>query len=118
MDYVLLSDITRYYVVVVALWLIAVLLRLAYLRTRDYGGVRGLFKRGTPSPHPFSTLGLAVLMLGAILRRFESLGEPADFFHWLVFTGVTLVFIGVLINVRFTFVPPWRRDSKHRQGVN
>lgn len=107
LDYVLLSDVTRYYVVIVALWLIAVLLRLAYLRLREYGFV-GMFKRQR-EPHPMTALGLATLMVVSIARRFDTLGEPGDAFLWAVTTGVTLVLIGVLVNVRFTLTPPWRR---------
>lgn len=109
MDYVLVSDFVRYYVVITALWLCAVLLRITYTRVRDCGGLTCIHRRQR-SPHPFSTLGLAVLMFVAILRRFESMGEPGDRFLWLVFAGVTLVLLGVLINVHFTFKPPWRRQ--------
>jgi hypothetical protein len=108
-DYVMLSDLVRYYVVIAALWLVAVLLRITYKRlTRCDGGWRCLFRR-QESPHPFSTLGLAVLMTVAIIRRFDALGTPGDVYLWLVFTGVTLVLLGVLVNVHFTLKPPWRR---------
>lgn len=112
MDYVLISDITRYYVVIVALWLIAVLLRITYTRLRDCGGCRNLLSRQA-SPHPLSTLGLAMLMFVAILRRFERLGQPGDGYLWAVTTAVTLVLLGVLINVQFTLTPPWRRREQH-----
>lgn len=108
MDYVLVSDFARYYVVIVSLWLIAVLLRLAYTRIKDAGGLRSLTHE-QDSPHAFSMLGLAVVMAVAVARRFDTLGEPGDVFLWVVFVGVTLVLIGVLINVRFSVTPPWRR---------
>lgn len=112
-DYVLVSDLARYYVVIAALWLIATLLRITWTRLRAHGGLRYIYRR-QQSPHPFSTLGLAVLMFVAIVRRFDTLGQPGDFFLWTVFTGVTLVLAGVLINVRFTLTPPWRRHSATR----
>lgn len=108
MDYVLVSDFARYYVVIVSLWLIAVLLRIAYTRVKDAGGLCSMAHE-QDSPHAFSVLGLAVLMAVAIARRFDTLGEPGDVFLWVVFAGVTMVLIGVLINVRFRVTPPWRR---------
>lgn len=115
-DYVLVSDLARYYVVIVALWLIAMLVRLTWTRLVSCGGsLRCLFHR-QQSPHPLSTLGLAVLMFVAILRRFDTLGEPGDVFLWLVFTGVTMVLVGVLTNVDFDTSPPWRRQKAHRRG--
>lgn len=107
-DHVLIADAARYYVVSVALWLIAVLLRITWRRVHACGGWAKIHKR-QDSPHPFSTLGLAVLMFVAILRRFDDLGEPGDFYLWAVFTSVTLVLTGVLINVHFDLTPPWRR---------
>lgn len=105
--YVWVSDFARFYVVVTALWLIAVLIRLTQLRIREIGW-RRLFKR-QESPHPFSTMGLAVLMLVGIFRRFEDLGQPGDRFLWLVSVGITAVLTGVLININFTLTPPWKR---------
>lgn len=115
-DYVLISDAARWYVVIIALWLIAVLLRITYTRMRDRArlasGAQDRLRAAVSrqhSPHPFSTLGLAVLMFVAIIRRFESMGEPGDGFLWTVCAGVTLVLLGVLVNVKFTFQPPWKR---------
>ena len=41
----MISDIVRWYVVITALWLIAVMLRITYVRLRNGGGVRGLWRR-------------------------------------------------------------------------
>lgn len=108
MDPILFADLARFYVVVVALWLGAVFLRLAYNRIR-YSGVRTLWTRGGHM-HPLANLGLAVLMFVGVLRRFDNLGQPWNIFLWLVLIGTTLMLIGVLINVRFTLTPPWRRQ--------
>lgn len=120
--YVLICDVVRYYVVIAALWLVAMLVRLTWTRMRACDGGLGCLFHRQQSPHPLSTLGLAILMFVAILRRFESLGEPGDFYLWAVFAGVTAVLIGVLINVEFTLTPPWRRerggDTTAGEGVN
>ena len=110
-DPIALADYIRYYVVIVALWLAAVFLRLAYNRVRD-SGIPALWSRHGDHVHPLSNLGLALLMFVGVLRRFDNLGKPADIFLWLVFAGTTLVLIGVLINVHFTLTPPWRRQDR------
>jgi len=107
MDYVLVSDVARYYTVSAALWIIAVALRVVWNRWRAQGW-RAFVGQQQP-PHPVTYLGLCVLLAVAIARRFEHLGQPGDVYLWAVFTGVTLVLVGVLINIRFTLTPPWKR---------
>jgi len=100
----------RYETVIAALWVTAVLLRLVWLRFQEKRWK--CFLRGQESPHPLTTIGLAVLMLVAIRRRLDYLGEPPNGYLWFVFVGVNLVLLGILINVRFDFRPPWRRQNQ------
>lgn len=104
----MLSDLTRYYVVISALWVTAVLLRMLYLRASASTSLPEFFSR-TTTPHPLSVAGLIILMMVAIARRFNSLGQPGDAFLWFVTAGVTLVLAGVLMTMQFTLAPPWAR---------
>lgn len=102
-DYIFVSDAARFWTVIVALWLIALMLRLTYMRTRRLGWPAVLHRQ--EQPHPITTIGLAFMLAITIVRRFDRLGQPGDAYLWLAFTGVTLVLIGVIINIDFSGTP-------------
>lgn len=106
--HVLLADVVRYYVVIAALWVSALLAWILYRRWQD-SGFRTLWGRGH-APHSLVVVGMIVLMLSAVLRRFEQLGQPINGILLLVTVGVSAILAGLLINLRFTFTPPWKRQ--------
>lgn len=113
MIYVHVSDAVRYYCVITALWLIAMLTRMIYRRIRQSGW------RGKAVPQPLSIVGACALLINAIFRRFENLGQPGDWFLWLAAFGITCLLLGVLRSHRFSLNPPWsRRDTRRPRGVH
>lgn len=101
--YILLSDFTRWVVSIVALWLIAVLLRMSFIHWRANGWDRYRVA------NPITVLGICGYMGIVISRRFDSLGEPGDAYLWCSAGATVLVLVGVLLSVRFPHLPPHRR---------
>lgn len=102
MDYVLVSDLVRYYVVVLTSLLLVMFLRLGLQRAKAQGWGRG------EHPHPLVGIGLTLIFLNIARRRFDSLGEPGDAYLWSGAVGATLITTGLALTFRWTF----RKDNR------
>ncbi len=102
MTYIMVSDLVRWVTAIAGLWMIAVLVRIAFIRWRSDGWRAHV-------ANPATLLGLAVFMGIVVSRRFDTLGQPGDRYLWVASVGSLLVFVGVMMTVHLPTKPPWRR---------
>lgn len=104
LDYVLISDLARWAVVVVAFFTAFLVARMLYLRV----------VRGEGRAHPAAMLGTLGFLMFAAARRFERLGEPGDWWLWFAVATVATFAFGMFRTYRVNFRPPWLRRDRAR----
>lgn len=100
----LLADAARCLIVGVAFLLIAMALRLVWLRRRETDPDHRRLH-----VHPAMVLSYCGALILLIDGRVQSLGAPPTVWFWLALGVVVVGVVGLWQRVELTSVPPWRR---------
>lgn len=109
-----LGDVARWSTAFMAAFLIAVLLRLTWVRARRYGWAHQFAHPESRMAHPATTLGLVGFLGIGMVRQLSLLGHTPDGFTVAILCATLLTGYGVWVNkpLTFDFRPPWRRHGE------
>lgn len=96
-------DALRCLMVAAALLLMALALRLVWVRRHESAERRGMHV------HPATVLSYCGFLGMYVARRLDALGEPPDWWLVAAVLFLTLGWYGVLMRTTLSLTPPWRR---------